>query len=715
MLLLVSAIAVAAQPGNSSSTPKTTIAFQCQQLPILTGEGSQTYRLECWSGDFPVGRTAEGLFNWTAGMTRNTRIKSVQLTLLRQPVDVAKGTDHVSLLGSFTAGRSNLPVCATKQRYALKSSQTVTTPLTLAKFWNGQWSCSGPKLSALAPADGSSTKSATADATVAVAATSGPAARAPTTPDGLRLRLGCLTRSSGGRCSAMVRLQVQFVNSTLPNNINVFEQLSQQMEEDEGFKCDVRSWKDDAGLLGLKNATISTEVCYPPATSTGNTTQRQAAAVPAGTPVRQTLDMAYVIPYEPPIMQKATRFAMYAGAFHGCLPSLPDSPERYKADDGSYPERQWDGPNGMSSWGGPGNNFGQPGPECLSCFKGGISFDDTPKGFQTPEHDDVTHPDSFLDAAIVFTDTVISGVDGQAAVVVLFRATATDIQASQWISNIGRCIAGAFIRTSPTGDPASGNVCNGWNTPVEDLIGLNLLVEVKRRLWTLPEEHRTVYVVGHSRGGALASVFAAKLLGAQATGELPPYSGDPKDQVKLYTFGSPRVGDTVFAAYLENNMNERYRIITRYDAVPTLPGEIQGYSHYRPSIWYRDSTNNTSGSATKGCVLFDQDVIDDLPDGTERCFIPCKLALTCTYGAGVDTLGKPSSTLQECDDLTATRQITAAITTKLIGGVTLIDHASYLGIDVDNAGCREDMAFIDAFRVERGLFLDTCVVRGPRL
>lgn len=56
-----------------------------------------------------------------------------------------------------------------------------------------------------------------------------------------------------------------------------------------------------------------------------------------------------------------------------------------------------------------------------------------------------------------------------------------------------------------------------------------------------------------------ASVFAAKLLGAQATGELPPYSGDPKDQVKLYTFGSPRVGDTVFAAYLENNMNERYR------------------------------------------------------------------------------------------------------------------------------------------------------------
>jgi hypothetical protein len=32
-----------------------------------TPAGSQAYRLECWSGDIPEGRTAEGLFNWTAG------------------------------------------------------------------------------------------------------------------------------------------------------------------------------------------------------------------------------------------------------------------------------------------------------------------------------------------------------------------------------------------------------------------------------------------------------------------------------------------------------------------------------------------------------------------------------------------------------------------------------------------------------------------------
>lgn len=56
-----------------------------------------------------------------------------------------------------------------------------------------------------------------------------------------------------------------------------------------------------------------------------------------------------------------------------------------------------------------------------------------------------------------------------------------------------------------------------------------------------------------------AAVFAAKLLALQTAGGLPAYSGAKTDQIKLYTFGGPRVGDTYFAAYLENNMRERYR------------------------------------------------------------------------------------------------------------------------------------------------------------
>jgi hypothetical protein len=91
--------------------------------------------------------------------------------------------------------------------------------------------------------------------------------------------------------------------------------------------------------------------------------------------------------------------------------------------------RQWDGPTGMSSWGGP-----QPGPECRSCFKDGISFapNEAPRGFQTPEFNSRIDGsvfnrnwNSFFDAAIVFTDTDIRGLAGRPAVVVLFRWAAT--------------------------------------------------------------------------------------------------------------------------------------------------------------------------------------------------------------------------------------------------------------------------------------------------
>jgi hypothetical protein len=65
-----------------------------------------------------------------------------------------------------------------------------------------------------------------------------------------------------------------------------------------------------------------------------------------------------------------------------------------------------------------------------------------------------------------------------------------------------------------------------------------------------------------------AATFAAKLLARQANAiggpqprdeALPAFTGDRRDQIKLYTFGAPRVGTSTFAAYLENNMWERYR------------------------------------------------------------------------------------------------------------------------------------------------------------
>jgi hypothetical protein len=40
-----------------------------------------------------------------------------------------------------------------------------------------------------------------------------------------------------------------------------------------------------------------------------------------------------------------------------------------------------------------------------------------------------------------------------------------------------------------------------------------------------------------------------------------------------------------------------------------------------------------------------------------------------------------------------------ASTHPLTGSTTLIDHQSYLGLDMDNSGCRADVSFINAIGI----------------
>ncbi|CAM4253516.1 lipase family protein [Pseudoalteromonas ostreae] len=70
---------------------------------------------------------------------------------------------------------------------------------------------------------------------------------------------------------------------------------------------------------------------------------------------------------------------------------------------------------------------------------------------------------------------------------------------------------------------------------------------------------RPVHCVGHSLGGALATL-AANWIKAQY-----------KVPVKLYTFGSPRVGHNPFAIQSETSLNGIYRAVHRSDPVPMVP------------------------------------------------------------------------------------------------------------------------------------------------
>lgn len=69
------------------------------------------------------------------------------------------------------------------------------------------------------------------------------------------------------------------------------------------------------------------------------------------------------------------------------------------------------------------------------------------------------------------------------------------------------------------------------------------------------------YLTGHSLGGAIASLVSWKMT---ALGLLP---------ADAYTFGSPRVGDSTFAAAAQ----PEWRVVDEFDIVPELPPWL-GYS-----------------------------------------------------------------------------------------------------------------------------------------
>ncbi|CAB3398913.1 unnamed protein product [Caenorhabditis bovis] len=108
-----------------------------------------------------------------------------------------------------------------------------------------------------------------------------------------------------------------------------------------------------------------------------------------------------------------------------------------------------------------------------------------------------------------------------------------------------------------------------------------------------------VTFTGHSLGGALASLGAARTA---------KQGYRKREQIKLITFGQPRVGTIEYARSFDELVPNAYRVVFRRDIVPHLPachkndtfiGEYEGaskpchadhddYYHHGTEIWYPD-------------------------------------------------------------------------------------------------------------------------------
>uniref|UniRef100_A0AC35EYK9 Fungal lipase-like domain-containing protein n=1 Tax=Panagrolaimus sp. PS1159 TaxID=55785 RepID=A0AC35EYK9_9BILA len=89
-------------------------------------------------------------------------------------------------------------------------------------------------------------------------------------------------------------------------------------------------------------------------------------------------------------------------------------------------------------------------------------------------------------------------------------------------------------------------------------------------------------VVGHSTGGAMASLAAATMVSIGIT---------TQDNLFLTTYGQPRTGDKDFANAFTNAFDYQYirltRVIHNHDIVPHLPSlNSSGYYHHVTENWY---------------------------------------------------------------------------------------------------------------------------------
>lgn len=159
------------------------------------------------------------------------------------------------------------------------------------------------------------------------------------------------------------------------------------------------------------------------------------------------------------------------------------------------------------------------------------------------------------------------------AIVVAFRGTDSH-SIYNWVQNM-RTWRTDLALNYP-GAPAHALVHGGFLYSYNaSSLAPNITLAVARLRQQHPDA--PIYVSGHSMGGALATLCALDLrlsLGAP--------------DVRLFTFGSPRVGNAIFAQWFEQMITSHWRFTHNRDIVPSVPPGYMGFYHLSREVWLVD-------------------------------------------------------------------------------------------------------------------------------
>jgi len=152
------------------------------------------------------------------------------------------------------------------------------------------------------------------------------------------------------------------------------------------------------------------------------------------------------------------------------------------------------------------------------------------------------------------TDTQCVVFGDAKKIVVVFRGTEGKIE--DWRTDR------KFIRAGWKGE---GTVQRGFNEAMESVWS-----DIEQRIEALRTNQQKVWFTGHSLGGALAALAAARMLLLLT----------PTDIGGVYTFGQPRVGDFDFSDDYNAVLKDKtFRMVNNNDVVTRVPFQSFGYSH----------------------------------------------------------------------------------------------------------------------------------------
>ena len=160
------------------------------------------------------------------------------------------------------------------------------------------------------------------------------------------------------------------------------------------------------------------------------------------------------------------------------------------------------------------------------------------------------------------------------ATVIAFRGTDSHSY-HNWVANMRtwRTDLNLTMHGAPANALVHGGFWFSWNA---SSLATSVTAAV-RRLQRRHGEH-PVYVSGHSLGGALATICALELRTMRGLRD-----------VHLVTFGSPRVGNAVFAGWFERRIASHWRFTHNRDIVPSVPPPYMGFWHLAREVWVLDN------------------------------------------------------------------------------------------------------------------------------